>query len=167
MCAESTKNLIAFSYGDGEKQEERLRYNWVLFPEKSKSTVTLANGLQFQFRFPQHGDLRLKHEEMKQNYVQKFCGGSLSIGQLHEKAHNQAGSLTHSYNKIYTKFGKLGSGTYGSVFEVREASTAQLFAMKMLPDQKTLQYRKYRIAHAYLEQESRSGYSFSCKASSI
>ena len=119
-------------------------------------TVILVNGLQFQFRIPDHGESCLKHEQMKQNYIEKFCGGSLSIGQLHNETHSPEGGLARTpCKKIYTKFGKLGNGTFGSVHQVREASTGKVFAMKMLSEQQE-NFHDYRTAHALLEKESDS-----------
>ena len=155
MCAESTTNRIVVSYG-GEKEKKRHRYNWIIFPKKSDMTVTLANGLQFQLRIPDHGESSFKHEQMKQNYVEKVCGGSLSIDQLHSETHNPGGSVPGTvYKKIYTKFDRLGNGTFGCVYEVREASTGKVFAMKMLSEQHE-NFHDYRLAHQMLEKESDS-----------
>lgn len=155
ICAESTANGIVVSYG-GEKEKKRHRYIWIIFPKKSDMTVTLANGLQFQLRIPDHGRSRLKHEQMKQNYIEKFCGGSLGIDELHNKIHSPGNGLPGTvYKKIYTKFHKLGNGTFGSVFEIREASTAKVFAMKILSELHE-NFHDYRIAHEILEKESDS-----------
>ena len=155
MCAESTTNGIIVSYG-GEKEKKRHRYNWIIFPKKSDMTVTLPNGLQFQLRVSNHGDSRSKHERMKQEYIDKFCGGSLSIDQLHNEIYSPGGGLPGPvYKKIYTKFDRLGNGAFGCVWEVREASTGKVFAMKLLSEHHD-NFHDYRLAHQMLEKESDS-----------
>lgn len=72
-----------------------------------------------------------------------------------DPAGTQLGNLTYPYKKIYTEFNKLGNGTFGCIYEAREASTGKVFAMKMLSEHHE-NFHDYRLAHQLMEKESNS-----------
>lgn len=149
-------NSLEVSYGDDERPEQRSKFVWVLFPEK-KITVRLVNELVFQIRFPEHGEDATLYQEARDAFINDPENGCLEILQLNMNTHqtikNHHGALVPDYDKVYTKFGELGAGSFGSVHEVKEVSTATRFAMKtVLPGH--VRYAEVRAAHQAIKKEA-------------
>ena len=70
LHSQSKTKPLEFSYGDGESPEQRSKFVWVLFPEKS-ITVTLVNELVFRIKFPEHGEGVTSYQEARDAFIKR------------------------------------------------------------------------------------------------
>lgn len=116
-----------------QKQGNRKRFSWIFPHGNHKIRVKVANGIEFDVVLPQYGRNVTEFYKNCDQFLSSETGDNLLANSLDIDTKSVATDKNETSKRLepfYFRVGKLGSGSYGSVFKALQMPSGKSFAAK-------------------------------------
>ncbi|EER40150.1 serine/threonine protein kinase [Histoplasma capsulatum H143] len=129
----STKNT-AVSYDHWGEKYKRRGFQWILNLGKEIQDISihLSDGFRLDITLPNHASCLKEYYENVNSYVKESQDSVLALGGLNVPSQDSTRVRTPLNDPIYFPQDIIGSGTYGTVWNVLDVSTGISYASKKL-----------------------------------